>query len=168
MFFSNSPTCLTILHRDRIKSRRTLHRMKSWLKSPKVGTLAKENRTLFQHFDQFGLWGSLGASGDRSVSLGRLWGARMAQDGAKMVKDGAKPTVRPTDRPSDRPSLRPTVRPPDRLYTLTPDQPLQRPHISSSSSLRELALAYRWKYRMSCVHVRVGSFGAITRVCEMG
>ena len=150
-----------------MKSRRTLHRMKSWLKSPKVGTLPRENRTLFQHFDQFGLWGSLGASGDQSVSLGRLWGARMAQDGAKMVKDGAKPTVRPTDRPSDRPSLRPTVRPPDRLYTLTPDQPLQRPHISSSS-LRELALAYIRKYRMSCVHVRVGSFGAITRVCEMG
>ena len=172
MFFSNSPTCLTILHRNRMKSRRTLHRMKSWLKSPKVGTLPRENRTLFHTFDQFGLWGSLGASGDQSVSLGRLWGARMAQDGAKMVKDGAKPTVRPTDRPSDRPSLRPTVRPPDRLYTLTPDQPLQRPHISSSSSsrssLRELALAYRRKYRMSCVHVRVGSFGAITRVCEMG
>ena len=39
---------------------------------------------------------------------------------------------------------------------------------SSSSSLRELALAYRRKYRMSCVHVRVGSFGAITRVCEIG
>ena len=97
--------------------------MKSWLKSPKVGTLPKENRILFQHFNPFGLWGSLGASGDQSVSLGRLWGARMAQDGAKMVKDGAKPTVRPTDRPSDRPSLRPTVRPPDRLYTLTPDQP---------------------------------------------
>ena len=34
--------------------------------------------------------------------------------------------------------------------------------------LRELALAYIRKYRMSCVHVRVGSFGAITRVCEMG
>ena len=111
MFFSNSPTCLTILHRNRMKSRRTLHRMKSWLKSPKVGTLHRENRTFFQHFDQFGLWGSLGASGDQSVSLGRLWGARMAQDGAKMVKDGAKPTVRPTDRPSDRPSLRPTDRP---------------------------------------------------------
>ena len=112
--------------------------MKSWLKSPKVGTLPRENGTLFHTFDQFGLWGSLGASGDQSVSLGRLWGARMAQDGAKMVKDGAKPTVRPTDRPSDRPSLRPTVPPPDRLYTLTPDQPLQRPHISSSSSsLRE-------------------------------
>ena len=154
-----------------MKSRRTLHRMKYWLKSPKVDTLPRENRSLFHTFDQFGLWGSLGASGDQSVSLGRLWGARMAQDGAKMVKDGAKPTVRPTDRPSDRPSLRPTVRPPDRLYTLTPDQPLQRPHISSSSSsssLRELALAYRRKYRMSCVHVRVGSFGAITRVCEMG
>ena len=123
MFFSNSPTCLTILHRNRMKSRRTLHRMKSWLKSPKVGTLPRENRTLFHTFDQFGLWGSLGASGDQSVSLGRLWGARMAQDGAKMVKDGAKPTVRPTDRPSDRPTVRPTVRPPDRLYTLTPDQP---------------------------------------------
>ena len=154
-----------------MKSRRTLHRMKSWLKSPKVGTLYRENRTLFQHFDQFGLWGSLGASGDQSVSLGRLWGARMAQDGAKMVKDGAKPTVRPTDRPSDRPSLRPTVRPPDRLYTLTPDQPALLARylvVSSSSSLRELALAYRRKYRMFCVHVRVGSFGAITRVCEMG
>ena len=146
--------------------------MKSWLKSPNVGTSHRENRNLFQHFDPFGLWGSLGASGDQSVSLGRLWGARMAQDGAKMVKDGAKPTVRPTDRPSDRPSLRPTVRPPDLLYTLTPDQPLQRPHISSSSSssssLRELALAYIRKCGMSCVHVRVGSFGAITRVCEMG
>ena len=35
-------------------------------------------------------------------------------------------------------------------------------------NLRELALAYRRKYRMSCVHARVGSFGAITRVCEMG
>ena len=58
---------------------------------------------------------------------------------------------------------RPSARPPDRLYVQTPDQPPQRPHI-----LRELALAYRRKYRMSCVHVRVGSFGAITRVCEMG
>ena len=154
-----------------MKSRRASHRMKSWLEASKIKFSLGQNRTLFQHFDQFGLWGSLGASGDQSVSLGRLWGARMAQDGAKMVKDGAKPTVHPTDRPSDRPSLRPTVRPPDRLYTPTPDQPLQRPHISSSSSsssLRELALAYRRKYRMSCVHVRVGSFGAITRVCEMG
>ena len=34
--------------------------------------------------------------------------------------------------------------------------------------LRELALAYRRKYRMSCVHACVGSFGAITRVCQMG
>ena len=34
--------------------------------------------------------------------------------------------------------------------------------------MRELALAYRRKYRMSCEHVRVGSFGAITRVCQIG
>ena len=101
----------------------TLRRMKSWLEASKIKFSLGQNRTLFQHFDQFGLWGSLGGSGDQSVSLGRLWGARMVQDDAKMVKDGAKPTVRPTDRPSDRPSLRPTVRPPDRLYTLTPDQP---------------------------------------------
>ena len=40
--------------------------------------------------------------------------------------------------------------------------------VVSSSSLRELALAYRRKYRMSCAHARVGSFGAITRVCEIG
>ena len=40
-----------------------------------MGTLPRENRTLFHTFDQFGLWGSLGASGDQSVSLGRLWGA---------------------------------------------------------------------------------------------
>ena len=39
---------------------------------------------------------------------------------------------------------------------------------SSSNSLRELALAYRRKYRMSCEHARVGSFGAITRVCHIG
>ena len=102
-----------------MKSRRTLHRMKSWLEASKIDFSFGQNRSFFQHFDQLGLWESLGASGDQSVSLGRLWGARMAQDGAKMVKDGAKPTVRPTDWPSDRP----TVRPPDRLHTLTPDQP---------------------------------------------
>ena len=85
--------------------------MKSWLEATKIDFSFGQNRSFFQNFDQFGLWESLGASGDQSVSLGRLWGARMAQDGAKMVKDGAKPTVRPT------------VRPPDRLYTLTPDQP---------------------------------------------
>ena len=68
----------------------------------------------FHPFSTFGpIWtlGSLGASGDQSVSLGRLWGARTAQDGAKMVKDGAKPTVRPTVRPSVRPTDRPTLRP---------------------------------------------------------
>ena len=97
--------------------------MKSWLESPNIGTLPREDRSLFQHFDQFGLWGSLGASGDQSVSLGRLWGARMAQDGAKMVKDGAKPTVRPSDRPTVRPTDRPTDSPSARLYTLAPDQP---------------------------------------------
>ena len=32
----------------------------------------------------------------------------------------------------------------------------------------ELALANRRKYRMSCVHACEGSFGAITRVCQMG
>ena len=40
--------------------------------------------------------------------------------------------------------------------------------VVSSSSLRELALAYRRKYRMFCVHACVGSFGAITRVCQIG
>ena len=43
----------------------------------------------------------------------------------KVSQDGAKMTVRPN---------RPPARPPDRLYIQTPDQPLQRPHISSSSS----------------------------------
>ena len=133
VFFSNSPTCLTILNRNRMKSGRTLHRMKSWLEASKIDFSFGQNRSFFQHFDQFGLWGSLGASGDQSVSLGRLWGARMAQDGAKMVKDGAKPTVRPpvrpSDRPSDSPSDRPTVRPTDRPT----DRPSARPTIYPNS-----------------------------------
>ena len=137
MFFSSSPVSLTILYRHRMKSRRTLHRMKSWLKSPKVGPLPKENRVLFQHFDQFGLWGSLGASGSLWGSVCKSGEALGSQDGTRWSRDGQRwrqtdrptvrptirPSVRPTDRPSDRPTVRPTVRPPDRLYTLTPDQP---------------------------------------------
>ena len=34
--------------------------------------------------------------------------------------------------------------------------------------MRELGLANRRKYRMSGVHACVGSFGVITRVCQMG
>ena len=54
-----------------------------------------------------------------------------------------------------------------RICTWTPlDEPLRKSMLTNS--LRELALAYRRKYRMSCEHVRVGSFGAITRVCQIG
>ena len=38
----------------------------------------------------------------------------------------------------------------------------------SDDNLRELGLANRRKLPMSCVHACVGSFGAITRVCQMG
>ena len=41
-------------------------------------------------------------------------------------------------------------------------------YINNIHNLRELGLANRRKYRMSCVHACVGSFGVITRVCQMG
>ena len=65
------------------------------------------------------LWGSVCKSGE---TLGSQDGTRWSQDGQRW-RQTDRPTVRPTDRPSDRPTVRPTVRPPDRLYTLTPDQP---------------------------------------------
>ena len=120
MFFSNSPTCLTILHRDRMKSRRTLHRMKSWLEASKIDFSFSQNRSIFQHFDQFGLWGSLGGSGDQSVSLGDFgepgW-HKMEPRWSKMApnrpsdRPSDRPAVRPTDRLTDRPSARPTIYP---------------------------------------------------------
>ena len=51
-------------------------------------------------------------------------GAKMTRGCAKMVRVTVRPLVRSPDRPTDRPNL----------YILTPDQPLQRPHISSSST----------------------------------
>ena len=69
------------------------------------------------------LWGSVCKSGE---TLGSQDGTRWSQDGQRWRqtdRPSDRPTVRPTDRPSDPPTVRPTVRPPDRLYTLTPDQP---------------------------------------------
>ena len=46
--------------------------------------------SLLSLFGSFWLFLPLGASGDQSVSLGRLWGAKVGQDRPKMAQDGAR------------------------------------------------------------------------------